>query len=711
MADDFTPGPLVRAKGSAAPADFTPAPMERVKAPVSASKAQTPDGIPIADQPPFMEDEPGRVYGNILPFSAKADAEGNAIPGTREFAAPEFIRSPIRGIKSIGQKLTGKVSPQERADVDTGQISSDELSAMALFTSGVVGKAAARGAPATAPEVLANRQAALDAIKAAEPDVKASKIVGRRAAQDIAGGGTSAQEVIDDMAKAHSLGKPMALLDAGPNMQALAGNVMRKPGEAQPIIRNALDKRDAEALQRLQADSKAYLSNQDSAYRTSRELIAARDVESSPLYEKAMEGGSIAPLEKQFESAFDAASKDTVAAGKRVSAAQNAITQAEAKLHAAGNDVNASSGALENLRGARKELETAQKAEGEAAERKYAVLDRLRQAQEDAATGAPGAVYSPRIQQFLDDPITKAGLARGLEHQRLQSLAKNERFDPTEYAVGPEGNVVKVPNMKTLDAIKKGLDAIIESEGRDDYGRLNTRGRDVNAVRVALLGELDAINPSYAAARQSWAGHSASLDALKFGKTAMRGGDHSLSPEEITDTLAKMTAGEREFARIGLANGVMDRVKDMGFIGDEAKAVAKSVLRQEKMKPFFRTPEDADKFFDAVEYERRLFDTRYRVKGGSPTAERAEESLGDRLSGASHAVRGVAAGARGSPLQAMSHFGSAAKDLASRGDPKANASVARMLTDPKVGLKVGPDGKLQIGSPFEMTLPFPGTAP
>jgi len=130
---------------------------------------------------------------------------------------------------------------------------------------------------------------------------------------------------------------------------------------------------------------------------------------------------------------------------------------------------------------------------------------------------ASGPIHDDRIAQFLDDPIAKQGLRNGVELQRLEALASGTKFDPTDLAVtgfnaAGDPIVGQVPNMRTMDAVKRGLDDIIKAEVNPQTRKLTQRGAAVQGVKRALVERLDAYNPDYAAARRIYAGDSAEVD-------------------------------------------------------------------------------------------------------------------------------------------------------------------------------------------------------
>ena len=507
---------------------------------------------------------------------------------------------------------------------------------------------------------------------------KAANAVERRINQDIKAGGATAQEVVDKLNRARSLGKPVALLDSsitGSNAEGLAGSVSRRPGPSQGVIKNALQGRDASAPQRLTSDISQNLTGGGSAFRTQKALLEARQSESQPLYDKAFAGGSLAPLQEQFETAFSQSSAAEKQATNALQAARNDLTLVQSK-HLPTTNVYASAAGQRAEQAAQQKVLQAQQDLARAASTKQQVLDKLRLAQDDIKNGTPGAVWNPRIQQFLDDPVMKRGMARGLEIQRLESLAAGKPFDPSELALSPEGEVIRVPNMRTLDAGKKGLDAIIESEGRDEFGRLNQYGRAVNQVRVSLLDELDRINPDYKQARAAWSGYSSSLDAVKFGRNFNR-----LNSEQLTEEFSQMTDSDKEFARIGVADNILERIGKTGFGGDESKSIIRNEWTKGQLKPFFRDEKSFEKFIESVAIERGMFESGGRITANSATAARLAEDAHQHVETGIKAAHGISNLMSGNFLSAIRQGYGVMRDLGIRNDPDLNEQIARILTD------------------------------
>jgi len=179
--------------------------------------------------------------------------------------------------------------------------------------------------------------------------------------------------------------------------------------------------------------------------------------------------------------------------------------------------------------------------------------------------GVPGApsvsMWTPRLQEFLDDPIVRKGLAKGAVIQRLEALADGVPFDLNDLAIkslDPEtGHIVfgSTPNLRMLDAAKRGIDDIING-AKDDFGNVKWTEylRAVDRVRKALIQALDDVSTdpvtgrsAYAEARAVWAGPAQLKDAAALGRKFLRGDEEVLGP-----TLERMSEAQRRTFEIGV---------------------------------------------------------------------------------------------------------------------------------------------------------------
>jgi hypothetical protein len=237
-------------------------------------------------------------------------------------------------------------------------------------------------------------------------------------------------------------------------------------------------------------------------------------------------------------------------------------------------------------------------------------------------------VWSPRMQQFFNDPITQQGLREGVGVQRLESLANGQHFDPNDYAIthfNAAGDPVisGVPNMRTIDLIKKGWDNMLENYRDPTTGRLalDARGRALDQVRRAFLNEVDSINPAYAQARAAYAGPAQVRSAVPMGqKAATRG-----RAADNLDIFNRMNPQEQQGFRQGYAdtlvgkaeNGAMGVNKVRPLTSDKAQAELNALsLHQGPVQPG-----QLDPLQQRLGYEQRMFETRNQALGNSKTAE------------------------------------------------------------------------------------------
>ena len=294
----------------------------------------------------------------------------------------------------------------------------------------------------------------------------------------------------------------------------------------------------------------------------------------------------------------------------------------------------------------------------------------------DAAYDLKG-VWSPRLQEFINDPAVKSGLQRGYELERLQALAEGRPITAHQLGVDfdTEGNVklLDVPNLRLLDMGKRGLDAMIADERNELTGRLSARGVALDQMRKAYVREIDSLDTKgvYRKAREAWAGYSQSLDSLRMGRNVFK-----MSPEETAAEVDSMSPANREFYRLGVADMLKERLAKAGLHADEAKQLIKNPWMRDQLRPAFRTPEDFNAFVDSVTQETKMFETGRKVLGGSQTAEREAEDASGHIADSAGVIAKLAKG----------HLFDAAKttfqllhDMAIKPNQELNAKIAEIL--------------------------------
>ena len=615
-----------------------------------------------------------------------ASGAGGMARGAEEVAAS--AAGPL--VKGIAGKLaerpaaqvvggaTSGFAAQGAAEAGAGPLGQTVAGMVGGLVPGAAGKVAGipKGTPPSDPFVDF-----VSAIKGEDisKNEGAMRIV-KRMRQDAKAGGPTAQDMMDLLNTTPA--KPLTAADVGgANVLAQAGRVERTPGESRQIINKFLDTRQAGQYPRMDADIVRALGSEggDDAFKA---LVKARSTAAKPLFEAAYEGGSVSPLEKQFENAFNEASKAEAVASKDVNSALSSLTAAKAKQPVTGGNVYSDNAANQAVREAEQRVAVARQKLADTQNQKQQILDMLHEAQDDIANDKPGAVWNPRIQQFLDNPRIQQGIKRGLRIERDEALAEGRKMNPSDYAIvgiddAGEPIVGKVPTMRLLAVAKEGLDRMLQGdEFRNPLtGELNKEGVAIDKMRAAYLRELDTVNPRYAAARAQWGGDSQALEAMKLGQKIFNTHERDLAAK-----VAEMSPDAKEYFKLGAARALHDAIAAKGFTADESKAILRAPATKERIRQAFGSDDEFERYIQSVEAEGRMFGTAYKIRGGSPSASRLAEDATPELDAFASAARGVHHAVTGNWFSSASHLREALAQYASRRDPATNAEIARLLT-------------------------------
>lgn len=303
----------------------------------------------------------------------------------------------------------------------------------------------------------------------------------------------------------------------------------------------------------------------------------------------------------------------------------------------------------------------------------------------------PTAEQAGQVQRFIKDPIGQEALQKGLRIIELEHLAAGTKFDPKAYGVIREGAATgapvtrpsvgmagvmpgspgvrvaneaastggnsgkfilepdKVPNLRLMDAVKRGYDEIVEGF-RNEYGKLqlDQYGRAVNNARAVYTGSLRDMFPQYGDALNAWAGPSKALDAMNLGKRVLTG-----EADETGKAIAAMSPSEKDMFRIGVSRALIDRVKSGGDTEDirKLKSIWGSEATRERVAAAFDDPKAFDEFSDYMKREMDMARTNQVInpRAGSQTApilaQRGQPSpMGPMLSAVVSGLRGDALG-------------------------------------------------------------------
>ena len=246
-----------------------------------------------------------------------------------------------------------------------------------------------------------------------------------------------------------------------------------------------------------------------------------------------------------------------------------------------------------------------------------------------------GLVDDARIKRVLETPAFRNFYNRAREIAENEALAAELRGEsaqavakyrlPEIYGPHAKGALTEIPDVRTLDYIKRGIDATIDRGFRGEgISTAEANGlRDLRKVFVNAIDEAttDARGFSpYRAARQAYAGDMEVLNALRTGMNDFRKLDH----EEIAKMFSGMSAAEKDAFRTGVDRHLYDMIMTPSRNVNAARTVIGSPEMTQKLAPLFDTPAQFNVFKAALEREAQLFQQSNRVLGGSATARRAQ---------------------------------------------------------------------------------------
>lgn len=293
-------------------------------------------------------------------------------------------------------------------------------------------------------------------------------------------------------------------------------------------------------------------------------------------------------------------------------------------------------------------------------------------------------VTSDRLNQFWNDPIMQGGLAKGKTIQRLEAVANGEPYNPSDqYISGWQGGdyetgepvMSNTPNMRLLDAGKKGLDSIISDNTDPVTGKVNEYGRSVTQFKNSFLNEVDNLNPDYADARSSYAGPSQSLSAVQNGKNFIRNGAVGNAQE-----LANMSDTDKQFFRVGVGQAISDTLDGTPDGANAVNRLFGTPAKQKALASVFPDQDSFDQFSQAVQNEKQFYQTKQSILGGSQTQPRMAAAadagnlpidFGD-----------VASVAKGNYAKALLSVGGKIANQFSGLTPARGAASANLLTNP-----------------------------
>ena len=236
-----------------------------------------------------------------------------------------------------------------------------------------------------------------------------------------------------------------------------------------------------------------------------------------------------------------------------------------------------------------------------------------------------GLVDDPRIMTLLaEDDNFKAA------YKRAQGIAKTEQSAaklrgelPSDFAMIDLDVEGAIPDVRTLDYIKRGMDDLLRKGKTNSDGGLGpTETSVIRGLKNDFLNVLDEATTvdgvsAYKEARKLYKGDIEVLDALEMGLKDFQG----MAPEEVKKMLNNLSAAEAETFVIGATRSILNRITKPRGNSNYALNVINAPEDKEKLEMLF--PGINKKGFKLLEAvllrEGQLYKQANKILGGSPT--------------------------------------------------------------------------------------------
>jgi hypothetical protein len=306
--------------------------------------------------------------------------------------------------------------------------------------------------------------------------------------------------------------------------------------------------------------------------------------------------------------------------------------------------------------------------------------------------------WSSKLDDFLKQPEAQAGLKHGVTIQRLESVGTGKPFNPTDAAItsfneAGDPIISGVPNMRTLQTVKIGLDKMIEDNTDKITGKTNAYGRALTGFKNRMLDEMTTTNPLYGEANAAFAGPMRVKEAVEQGREMASRGRF----EDTVPAFQSLPPAEQQGVRIGYADAVrapLEKTGNYPTILREKSMKGSNELANLSLYQGPQMPGRPDQMRQFLNREEEMQRTSKAALGGSSTAENLAditsapgggEAVGMITSAAGHSPGGFIKNAtefllRASKGESEKQRDAIAKMLLTR-EPDATANVINQLAD------------------------------
>jgi len=240
---------------------------------------------------------------------------------------------------------------------------------------------------------------------------------------------------------------------------------------------------------------------------------------------------------------------------------------------------------------------------------------------------AHGAVDDPRIATVLEDNTFKRAYEQARNIIEKEARAAELRGEDASkfklqqiYTQDADGNMVRtgeVPDVRTLDYLKRGIDALIEQGYGANKSISKAEAGALKDLKNAFVDVIDEVAPAYKVARAQYKGDAEILDALRYGREDFLSPKNT--PAQVIKELGTMSAGEKDALRAGAAQSILSKIIETPNQVNAAQRVIGAPSTRKRLAALFDNPTDYKLFEEALMRESELFRNAQNILRGSRT--------------------------------------------------------------------------------------------
>jgi hypothetical protein len=201
--------------------------------------------------------------------------------------------------------------------------------------------------------------------------------------------------------------------------------------------------------------------------------------------------------------------------------------------------------------------------------------------------------------------------------------------------------LTKLPDVRTLDFMKRALDAQINAGYASDNAAVKANAATLKEIRNELRDTLKENVPPYKKALSEYGGDMEVIDAMRSGIKDF----DKLRSEQVIKMVDGMSSAEKDAFRTGVARRIYGQMFDTSQNRNAASNIINNVETVSKLQPLFDDPAYFRLFQTAMERESQLYQQANKILGGSPTAKRQAMSAAlDEGPGVGEAVANAVTG-------------------------------------------------------------------